>query len=295
MRLILVGSVIVDLVLPVAALPERGGDVLAIGGGFRVGGGMYVLRAAAAAGAATAYAGHVGTGPFGDQVRSALARLGTDVLLDPDPSADTGVCVVLVEPDGERTFITRPGAEAHLDAPDLAPLTVLPADTVYVSGYDLVYDGFGTALARWLSRLDPSATLAVDLGPLVAEIPGAVLDQTLARTDICTLNRREWALLTRADNVAAAAAALSARLAPQALVVLRDGARGATISGGEFGESVVHIPAPQVEAGDTTGAGDVHTGTLLGALMMGQTPEAACRAANEAAAAHVARADCADR
>ena len=79
-RLVLVGSVIVDIVLYVDALPERGGDVVASRSMTTAGGGFNVLSAAARQGLPSAYGGLVGTGPFGEQVRDALAAESVELL-----------------------------------------------------------------------------------------------------------------------------------------------------------------------------------------------------------------------
>jgi len=283
-RLVLVGSVVVDLVLPVAALPPRGGDVLSTGATFVVGGGWYVMSAAARAGLPTAYAGRHGRGPFGDRVRSALAAAGVQVMLDPDAVEDTGLCVVLVEPDGERTFITHPGVEASTDTSTLAGLAVADEDAVYVSGYDLAYPVSGPAIGDWVASRPSGAALILDPGPLVADIPADLLAGVLRRTTLLTMNRREAALLMGLNDATEVARAVRGRLAAAALVVVRDGVHGAHATGGELGDLIVRIPPDVVTAVDTTGAGDVHTGTLIAALAAGLDPLAAVRRANTAAA-----------
>lgn len=283
-RLVLVGSVLVDLVLPVPALPPRGGDVLSTDAAFRVGGGWYVLSAAVSAGLPAAYAGRYGRGPFGARVQAALQDLGVDLLLAPDDDGDTGVCVALVEPDGERTFVTHPGVEAGLDAATLSRLAVAASDTVYVSGYDLAYAVSGPAIAAWVATRPRGAPLVVDPGPLVTDIAAGVLSGVLGRTTLLTLNRREAALLTGYDEPREVAGAVRDRLAPDALLVVRDGARGAHVTGGALDDELVHVPAHQVGVVDTTGAGDVHTGALIAALASGVGPGSAVRRANAAAA-----------
>ena len=114
-RLVLVGSVVVDVNLRVPRLPERGGDVLAAAMSIGAGGGMFVLRAAVGGGLPAVYAGRHGGGAFGDVVRGALRDAGVDAAYEPDAVGDTGPCVVLVEPDGERTMVTANGVEAALD------------------------------------------------------------------------------------------------------------------------------------------------------------------------------------
>ena len=81
------GSIVVDLVLAVPAVPEPGGDVLATSSATAVGGGLNVLVGRDARPAwPAAYGGGHGTGPFGDLVRAALAAHDVPALLGADPA-----------------------------------------------------------------------------------------------------------------------------------------------------------------------------------------------------------------
>ena len=113
-RLVSLGNLIIDIVAEVPALPARGSDVLASGVALEVGGGFNLMAAAARQGLDVAYGGALGHGLFSDLARREL-RAESIALLLPDAPAeqrDSGFDVVLVEPDGERTFVTAVGAEA---------------------------------------------------------------------------------------------------------------------------------------------------------------------------------------
>lgn len=279
-RLLHLGNVVIDLVLQVPALPERGGDVLATRTSRTPGGGFNVMAAAARQGLPVTYAGAHGTGPFGDRARAALRAEGIDVLLAPRTEPDTGFVLCLVDADGERTFVTSPGAEATLTAADLAELRPGAGDLAYVSGYSLLYDSNRAALLDWLPRLDPAVTLVTDPGPLVHEIPDAALEPLLARSDWWSCNAREAALLTGSDDLAEAAGALRSRLGRGSALV-RTGPDGCLV---HHGGSLVAVPGFAVEAVDLNGAGDAHTGAFTAALAQGRDPVAAARRANAAAA-----------
>jgi sugar/nucleoside kinase (ribokinase family) len=279
-RLLHLGNVVIDLVLQVPALPERGGDVLATRTGRTPGGGFNVMAAAARQGLPVTYAGAHGTGPFGDRARAALRAEGIDVLLAPRTEPDTGFVVCLVDADGERTFVTSPGAEATLTAADLAELRPGAGDLAYVSGYSLLYDSNRAALLDWLPRLDPAVTLVTDPGPLVHEIPDVALEPLLARSHWWSCNAREAALLTGSDDPAQAAGALRSRLGRGSALV-RTGPDGCLV---DHGGSLVAVPGFAVEAVDLNGAGDAHTGAFMAALAQGLDPVAAARRANAAAA-----------
>jgi sugar/nucleoside kinase (ribokinase family) len=271
-RLVFAGQAIVDVVLRVPALPERGGDMIATSAGITTGGGFNVMAAAARQGLPVLYAGGHGTGPWGDLVRAALAAEGIGILRAPDPGRDTGFDVVLVEPDGERTFATHLGAETLTGSwPDIL---MAPEDMVYLSGYGLPR----------ISPLFPAAQVFVDPGPLVAQIPADLLDPVLARCDWLSCNQREAGLLTGSTEPAAAARLLLERTR-HASVIVRTGSAGCVLA--VRGAEITRIPAPVVEAVDTTGAGDTHAGVFIAALADGLPPERAADRANAAAALSV--------
>jgi sugar/nucleoside kinase (ribokinase family) len=302
-RLISVGNAIVDVTARVAALPERGGDVLARSSGLSVGGsGFNVLVAAARQGVAVRFGGAHGTGPFGELVRAALQREGIGVLLPPVPDVDTGFDVALTDAGGERTFITAVGAEAQLTADRLAAVTVVPGDLVHVSGYALLHQPSREAIAGWLERLPPECVVLVDPGPLWRGIPAPVLAVVRRRATWWSCNLDEAAAstgLVSAGPVSAGpvSAGLEAarRLAAESRaeggagmgVVVRLGADGCVILAP--GAEPVHVPGFAVEVLDSNGAGDAHVGAFLAALAAGQHPLAAVRRANACAALAVTR------
>ena len=297
-RLVFAGEAIVDLLMWVPALPERGGDVLAESAAVQVGGGFNIMAAAVRQGLPVVYAGGHGTGPWGDKVRAALAAEGIRLLRAPDPDADTGFDVALVEAGGERTFVTTLGAESLREPGAWDLVRVQPGDAVYVSGYGLVAPESGQVLGAWAARLPPEVLLFVDPGPLVADIPAAILDPVLARCDWWSCNQREAALLTGSSDPAEAARRLVRRTG-QADVIVRAGPDGCVVAmrmpGPVMGTAMAQglslnqIPAPAVTAVDTTGAGDAHSGVFLAGLAAGLTVGNAARRANAAAALTVTR------
>jgi ribokinase len=279
-RLVSLGSVIVDLVLHVPKLPDRGGDVLASQRGMAVGGAFNVLSAAARLGLPGIYAGPHGTGPFGDLVRAALARERVEVCRPPTPGADTGWTLALVEPDGERTFVTVAGADAVVDPKDLLAIEYCDGDAVYVSGYDLAYPDAGAAIAGHVAGLRRDLLVVVDPGPLAADIEPERLSVVLNRTNVLTLNEREVQALGGLITV-------KRRLPPESTVIVRQGAAGVTVCAGD--QEPFTVPSIKVKAVDTSGAGDVHVGATIAALARGVGWPDAILLANRAAAYAVSR------
>ena len=289
-RLVFAGEAIVDLLMWVPALPERGGDMLAESSSVQVGGGFNIMAAAARQGLPVVYAGGHGTGPWGDKVRAALGAEDITVLRPPDPDADTGFDVALVEAGGERTFVTSLGAESLREPAVWDPVRVRAGDAVYVSGYGLVAPESGAILGAWAAGLPAEVLLFVDPGPLIADIPDAILGPVLSRCDWWSCNQREAALLTGASDPVEAARHLAGRTG-RAGVIVRSGRSGCVLALRAPGPdvSLSLVPAPAVVAVDTTGAGDAHAGVFLAGLAAGLPPGAAASRANAAAALVVTR------
>jgi len=283
-RLLHLGNVVVDVVLEVPALPEPGGDVLATGAQTAAGGGFNVMAAAARLGLAVAYGGVIGSGPFAALARAACEAERIEVLQPAKPGRDTGFVVSIVDGTGERTFLTSRGAEATLTEADLVPVRAAPGDAVYLSGYGLAHPANAAALAGWLGRLGEDHLVVFDPGPLAGALPGGVLGPVLARADWVTCNARESALLTGAADPGDALRVLAGRL-PRAGV--RIGRGGCLL--GRRGSGAEHVPGFRVEAVDTNGAGDTHTGAFLASLASGAPVIEAVRRANAAAALSVTR------
>jgi len=287
-RLVSVGSVVADIRLDVPHLPARGGDVVGSAATVTAGGGFNILCAAARQGMPTLFAGWHGTGPYGDRIRAGFAREGIATLHPPVPDGDSGFCLVMVEPDGERTFVSSPGVEAVLGPRRLSDVPLGDSDTVFVSGYDLCYPELGPAIAAWAGEMPRGVRLVVDPGPLAGGIPDAILRDVMPQLAIMTLNRREAGLLTGETAAAEVWRRLQPRLRPDAWLVLRDGAVGAWLFRGDIAVPML-IPSPRVAMIDSTGAGDAHTGVLVAALAEGLDSIAAMRRANAAAAISVTR------
>lgn len=310
-RLLHLGNVVVDVVLNVAGIPERGGDVLASSTEVTPGGGFNVMAAAVAQGLAVGYAGSYGSGPFAALALTALAGGRVEVLLPPKPDLDTGFVVTIVDAGGERTFLTGRGAEATLTTQDLRGVRAGPRDAVYLSGYGLLHPSNARGIVDWLGRLGEPNVVFLDPGPLVGDVPADVLDRVLRRADWVTCNAREAARLTGlADPRAAARALASGALSgepdapdggpgapgsgPSSFrrrggAVVRTGADGCLLARAAAGPVPLHIPGFRVPVLDTNGAGDIHTGTFIAVLARGADAREAAGIANAAAAISVTR------
>jgi sugar/nucleoside kinase (ribokinase family) len=276
-RLVHVGNVVVDLVARVPALPARGSDVLAHDVVTTAGGGFNVLAAAARQGLPAVYAGPLGTGPLAAVAGAALRAEGIRTLQAPRPD-DTGVVITVVDDAGERTFVTSPASIVGATAAELAAVGPGAGDAITVSGYELLHAPSRDALLPWLAALPAEVAVVFDPGPLAPWSAPAAVTTVLARADWCTANAAEAARITGAGDPVAAVRALGGR----AGAIVRTGAEGCVVAlrGGE----PVRVPGFAVDAVDTTGAGDAHTGVFIAAMAAGADPVGAARTANAAGA-----------
>jgi sugar/nucleoside kinase (ribokinase family) len=268
---------VIDLVYAVSALPQRGQEAHCTGFAMLPGGGFNAMAAARAAGQRVVLGGSLGTGPMADRVAADLARLEI-ATARARIAQDQGCCTVLLEPDGERTFIGFPGAEGTIRADDLGAIDLDGVSHVLLSGYSLHYPQAAGALVDWIAVLPAAITLAFDPSPVVHLLDPSLLRPVMIRADWISANASEASVLTERGD------------AQQAARDLAQGRQGALVRMGAQGcllamEDRVQAIAPhRVTAVDTNGAGDTHIGSFLAELSHHGDPLRAARYANVAAA-----------
>ena len=291
-RVIHTGQALVDVVVEVPDLPARGQNVMATSATDYAGGAVTVLVAAARFDADCVHAGAHGTGPHGDLVRAALEAEGIELSAPPVAGSDTGICVVMVEPSAERTFVTTLGAERQITVESLATSEPRAGDLVCVTGFSLALASTRDPLLAWLPTLDPDVVVVLDPGAAFAELPTDVRTAMLEVTDVWSSNveEAEHLLVAVGETAPAELAALTGAVAPllrgDAVAIVRDGPEGCAVH--VDGETTDVPGYPQTPL-DTNGAGDTHTGALLAEVAAGTPWVEGCRRANAAAAIKVTR------
>jgi sugar/nucleoside kinase (ribokinase family) len=271
----------IDIVLRIAEVPERGGDVLASEHLIATGGGYNAMCAASRQGVSAVYAGRLGRGPFSDIARASLVRDDIAEPFELDETLDAGFCVALIDDSAERTFITSPGAEGSLRSSDLSSLGERPGDFVLVSGYNVMYPDSAPPVLEWLAKLDDDVIVAFDPSNRVMDIPRGNLRTILERADWTLCNETEATLLTDEASLVDSVVALGRRTGRRGVVV-RHGASGCTML--LRNADPVLVPGFFVDVVDTNGAGDTHSGVFLAELARGTDPGEAALRGNAAAA-----------
>ena len=294
-RVVLMGQILVDLAVRGEALPSPGGDVWAIDEGMHVGGGFNALVAARRMGAEAVSLSPIGDGPYSSLIQAALTREGITDLGPRIAGIDNGFCIAFTDRTGERTFISTKGAETMAPASAWADFvrTMHPGDVLYIDGYLMDHPANREAAEAALRVLPEGVRVLLDVSPVIG-IPSALPSGDV----IVSMNHREAQEIAqqRGDSSVhdrcrepreAARAMLSLLGRP---VLVRAGAQGAYVARpSEAATSTccqdpTRVPTPRVDAIDTNGAGDAHSGVLAAALAQGIPLERALLLANCAGA-----------
>ena len=258
--IVVFGSVNVDFVTRVAALPAPGetvsGPSYAVMGGGK---GANQAWAAALGGARTVFLGAVGRDPFADIALADLVAAGVDVSRVTRTDAPTGAAFITVDAGGENMIAVASGANALADPASLDAVGLGPGDTLLLQG-ELPVAASATAAARAKAA---GARVVFNAAPVSGFDASCLSD-----IDILVVNASEALAVARllgtpetdpeaaARAVDAAGAACVVTLGGEGLIGWWSGVRR-------------EVRAFPVSVVDTIGAGDAFCGGFAAALDRG--------------------------
>lgn len=202
--------------------------------------------------------------------------------LAPENAVDeTGRCIVLVTPDGERSMNTYLGVTEHLAPADIDAEMMREAEWLFLEGYRFdgpeSHEAFAKAIA---AARGAGGRVSITLSdPFCIERHRDAFARMLREdVDLLFANRAEIEhMYPGAGNFEAAMAAAAAEVA---IVVATDSANGCHV----LAEGrKTHVPAIPTEIVDATGAGDLFAGGFLWGLAEGHALETCARMGNIAA------------
>jgi ribokinase len=289
-RVIVVGSLVVDLVFRVGRRPRPGETMPGNEFGMFLGGkGFNQAIAARRLGADVTMVGRVGRDWFGDLFLKKLAAEGLDArVVRRDPKAGTGVASPVVDENGENSIIGVPRANGRMTARDVdaAAKAIRKADMLMLQfEIPLAASARAAQIARkhgTLVMLDPAPVheqvkgqkakgkmqnrgLLEPLNPRPLEpflVDFLVPNEVEAEMMAGTAREAEWVKRLRPENGA---------------LVVSLGAKGAMVAD-ERGKR--RFPAFRKKPVDTTGAGDAFRAGLAVEIARGRTLDEAVRFAN---------------
>ena len=263
-------------------LPVPGETVL--GGAFiMAAGGKGANQAVAAArlGGEVVFIAKVGDDVFGRQALESFGREGiaTSCIVR-DAVNPSGVALITVDSRGENCIVVASGANANLMSGDV------PVEKIKNAALVLIQLEIPLQTVEYVAAQASAQGVPVILNPAPA---CALPDSLLKNVAVLTPNQKEAEMLTGVriedrDSAEKAAAVLAGKGVKTVIITL--GAEGALLLDRGTSE---WVPAPAVEAVDTTAAGDVFCGALAVALAEGKLVKEAVGFGCAAAALSVTR------
>jgi len=282
--IVVVGSSNMDLVVKTPRIPTAGETIL--GGDFlTIPGGKGANQAVAAAklGAQVFFVAKLGQDAFGQQSLANFEEAGVKTkYVTTTKDAPSGVALITVDDNGENAIVVAPGANSILR----------PADVEAAKG---AIAGAGAVVAQLeipLKTVEYAAACAknADVPFILDPAPARQLpDELLAIVDIIKPNETEAKILTgievKGDTSAKHAASKLLEKGVGAVIITM-GARGFLLATKETAEFVDGI---EVNAADSTAAGDAFTGSLAVGIAEGKNLRRAAEFANTVAALSVTK------
>lgn len=216
-----------------------------------------------------------------------LRGFHVDPVLIADPEKPSGILVIIVDPDGERSFLTDRGANLLLSHSDMPVWLLEETRYVLVSGYSLFAEKPRHA-ARWMAEEAQSRGIAVAVDAAsVGFVEEVGADKFLEWTKgFSTLfaNADEAVALAGTDDLEAQMRVLGPNYGR---VIVKLGAGGAAV--GDATGVKLRLPAPAVKVVDTTGAGDAFAAAFVSAELRGADVETCLRQGIAAGSAAVTK------
>lgn len=283
-KIVVVGSTNMDMVVKTEHIPVPGETVLS-GSFFMNPGGKGANQAVAAArlGGEVIFISKLGNDVFGKQFTHLFNDEGINTsFIISDEDLPSGVALITVDKTGENSIVVASGANAHLCIADIEAAL----DEIAQADIILLQLEIPMEVVHFVVGYAASKGVKVILNPAPANI---LSEELLRRVDILTPNKTESGMLSGVNVNSIESSKKAAKIiCGQGVknVVVTMGALGAVIC--QQGKCSV-VTSPNVEAVDTTAAGDVFNGALAVALFEGKELEEAVRFACEAAAISVTR------
>lgn len=232
-------------------------------------------------GARVALTGSIGNDPYGSFFEDRLKEKGIDSFLCRSKE-DTGVCIILITPDRERTMNTYLGACREYRKEHVPVEMVAGSRFFYFTGYmwDTENQKEAVTYAMDIAKKN-GVKIAFDLAdPFAVERYRREFLRIIEDTvDIVFANAREAHLLHSSrlpedEDVYQAAAHLGGLCE---VAVVKNGARDTHLS---TGGTIITIPGFKIDVRDTTGAGDSFAAGFLYGMVKGYPLDACCRIAS---------------
>jgi sugar/nucleoside kinase (ribokinase family) len=234
-------------------------------------------------GGRTAYVGKVKDDQLGAIFAHDLRAQGADyttTLAPRDHAAETGRCMIIVTPDGERSMNTYLGVTEFLSPDDIDPAQMAEAEWIYLEGYRFDGPDSHAAFAKAIDACKGAGgRVSITLSDpfCISRHRDAFAAMIRDHVDLLFCNRAEMLAMYETDDFEAA---LTQAASHVGIVACTDSGNGVHILSGD---QRLHVPAVPTDIVDATGAGDLFAAGFLWGLTNGHDLESCGRMGNLAA------------
>lgn len=279
---LIIGAAFVDVIMDVAQMPVSGGDVTAKLKSSNVGGCAFNVYGAIRHYLGAKYADlfiPVGKGQYSELVRKTMNDSKIPILLE-DEHKDNGWDLCLVEPGGERSFITVPGIEQDWKDEWFTKINLSDYQYFYVSGYEMEDVKSANLLLDHLAQRDEDSYILFDASPRISYIDPEIIGRLMSKGVIINANEDEIGFLSDKATLEEQASDIFSKTKEPVLVTL--GAKGTYLYDNHGGRVISSDKVENVV--NTIGAGDTHCGGVIAGLLEGDSFDEACKVGNELSA-----------
>ncbi|MHA2244074.1 MAG: carbohydrate kinase family protein [Candidatus Hodarchaeales archaeon] len=223
--------------------------------------------------------GVIGNDQAGNFLKNELEEANVRCKLKISKRFPTATILIIVEPDGERSFIINRPSQDEYEWEDLPLKNIMKGSLFYTSAYTIENPPIKNVIERLFKQIKGnSLTKTMTMFNLAAfttveKCKRDIESEILPYTDILVGNKDEYTILTsNKDNLT--------KIDPNSIgneirelypnievILITDGRKGCYYN---TKEHQGHIPAPEVKAVDTTGAGDGFCAGFIAGTIVGK-------------------------
>jgi ribokinase len=240
---------------------QKEGELMARSGGGSAANTIYAL---ARMGFSTGYVGRVGSDGEGEFLVKELESVGVDTTGVTRGTDRTGLCIAIVDREGERRLLVFPNENGKLTVKGLATAVFRDVKFVHLTSF-IGAHALETQKSA-LQMLPSSVKMSFDPGEIYARQGLQTLQPLVERSYLIFVGKREVEILSGEGY-------------ESGVKKLKEIVEGVVCKLGKAGVDVFwkdesfHMPAPAVKALDTTGAGDVYAAGFIAGLLLDQSIE----------------------
>ncbi len=267
-QILIIGNTCVDVIIKIDHLPKTAEDLQPESQSFALGGCPFnVANIIRQSGVPFLFVTPVGTGIYGDYVRTRLTEKGFPIYVN--SSLENGCCYCLVEANGERTFLSYHGVEYTFQKEWMTYFDLSQIDMIYVCGLE-IEESTGDALVSFLEA-NPRPQLFFAPGPRLKKIHPDRIRRLFALHPIIHINEQEAAELSGVSDLEKSARRIREMTGNTVIITLGD--KGSCCLTKDDHE-LIFADAVPARVTDTIGAGDSHIGQILASRAMEKSWEA---------------------